>query len=183
MSIMYGRGLPVIKLAHWQVEGGGGLPLIIDHTIALSIYHNLSGFRIAEVEEFDAAGVRMADSGRSLINHRAGFRWMLDFTMDTHFLPLIPEEIGWDMVYSRYRTEGRLELLHWWRQQNTLNVIRVFPWSDRLDIYFDAFIPEGGFVKTSYMSDNQPRTIAHQYQVSLLAEQLHTTKPSFIQID
>lgn len=183
MSIMYGRGLPVIKLAHWPVEGGGGFPLQIDHTISLSIYHNISNLRVAEAEEFDASGVRLADNGRTIANHRAGFRWMLDFTIDTHFLPPVPEEIGWEPEFSRYGTEARLELLQWWKYKDTKNVIRVFPWSERADIYFDAQIPEGGFVKAPYISDGQPKTIAHQYQVSLVAEQLHTTQPSFIQVE
>ena len=178
MSIIYGRELPKISLMHYPVEGGGGFDPTLDYALTLSVYHNLQSLRVAEAEEFDAAGIRLADTGRSLVNHRAGFRWMVDFIVDSHFLAeggSIPGNTS-----KREYFEYFMEALQWWRQQDTKNIIRVNPWADS-DIYFDAHIPESGFVKSPHQNETGIKTVAWQYQVSLVADALHTTKPAYIE--
>jgi hypothetical protein len=171
MSIIYGRELPKISLMHYPVEGGGGFDPTLDYALTLSVYHNLQSLRVAEAEEFDAAGIRLANTGRSLVNHRAGFRWMVDFIVDSHFL-------ADDSTNARYFFESFMEALQWWRQQDTKNIIRVWPYADRSDIYFDGHIPESGFVKSPHQNETGIKTVAWQYQVSLVADALHITKPS-----
>ena len=116
--------------------------------------------------EYDTDQVRMANSGRTLKNYLAGFRFRLEMNFNDLFLKA-----------ANYADYGELEyymgLIDSWLLTPGRTIV-VYPYRNNANIYYTCIVESswrGNLIR------GVPLTIASQYQMTLAAIGIVTSKP------
>ncbi len=159
----YGNNLPKIDLLY-------GMSSLVFKSIQLSIYHNIRNYELDDPEEFDTAGIRLADSGRTIVNHSAGYRFKMSLTFDDHIISMAD--------YSRSALQESMDQLGGWLGGGigyTYPKIRVYPRLSSTE-YRDCYVPDGGYIRRPYYNELGVKTGANEYELTLIGLTVSSTK-------
>lgn len=156
----FGRFLPKIELRDGTV---------IKHSLQFTNQHAIKNLTFIDQPEYDVSNIRLADNGRTLTSHFAGYRFLCSFDFDDHMIP--------DTNNQRAAVLTVMELMQSWLYDPSLAdpIIRVYPCGDLLTAY-DCRVPDGGYTRMNYSNEGGTKTVAFVYTITLQAIKLSATK-------